>query len=46
MYIPKHFIIDDPEWISSFMQTNAFATLVTTLRGELFATHLPFLYEP
>ncbi len=28
------------------MQTNAFATLVTTLRGELFATHLPFLYEP
>lgn len=46
MYIPKHFIVDDPKWIQSFMQTNAFATLVTTLRGELFATHLPFLYEP
>lgn len=46
MYIPKHFIVDDPEWIRSFMQTNAFATLVTTLRGELFATHLPFLYDP
>lgn len=46
MYIPKHFIVDDPAWIRSFMQANAFATLVTTLRGELFATHLPFLYDP
>jgi len=46
MYIPKHFLVDDPDWIRSFMQANAFATLVTTLRGELFATHLPFLYDP
>ena len=45
MYIPKHFKVEDPNWIRSFMQANAFATLVTTLRGELFATHLPFLYD-
>lgn len=44
MYIPKHFVVDDPAWIRSFMERNAFATLVTTLNGELFATHLPFLY--
>jgi len=46
MYIPKHFIVEDPQWIRAFMQANAFATLVTTLRGQLFATHLPFLYDP
>ncbi|HTX02083.1 MAG TPA: FMN-binding negative transcriptional regulator [Candidatus Acidoferrales bacterium] len=46
MYIPKHFIVDDPQWIRTFMESNAFGTLVTTLRGELFATHLPFLYDP
>jgi transcriptional regulator len=46
MYIPKHFVVDDPAWIRSFMEKNAFATLVTVLRGELFATHLPFLYDP
>ncbi|MGH7715017.1 MAG: FMN-binding negative transcriptional regulator [Vulcanimicrobiaceae bacterium] len=46
MYIPKHFVIDDPRWIRSFVEKNAFATLVTVLRGELFATHLPFLFDP
>jgi transcriptional regulator len=46
MYIPKHFVIDDPAWIRSFIEKNAFATLVTVLQGELFATHLPFLYDP
>lgn len=44
MYIPKHFVVDDPVWIRSFMEKNAFATLVTVLKGELFATHLPVLY--
>src|ERR1700691_3076112 len=46
MYIPKHFVVDDPAWIRSFMEKNAFATLVTVLQGELFATHLPILYAP
>jgi transcriptional regulator len=46
MYIPKQFVVDDPRWIRSFMEKNGFATLVSVLRGELFATHLPFLFDP
>lgn len=46
MYIPKHFAVDDPEWIRAFMEAYRFATLVGIRDGEPFATHLPLLYDP
>lgn len=45
MYIPKHFVIEDPAWIHAFMDEHRFATLVTVLDGEPFATHIPLVYE-
>jgi transcriptional regulator len=46
MYVPKHFLVEDPAWIRGFIDEHRFATLVTVLDGEPFATHLPLLYDP
>lgn len=46
MYLPEPFLEDDPERIRDLMRDNAFATLVTTVEGRPFATHLPLLIEP
>jgi len=46
MYVPKHFVVDDLKWIRAFMDEHRFATLVTVLDGEPFATHLPLIYDP
>jgi transcriptional regulator len=43
MYIPKHFKITDTDEIFSFIQTNEFGQLVSSLNGRLYATHIPFL---
>ena len=46
MYIPKHFSVEDAAWIRAFIDEYRFATLVTALDGQPFATHLPLIYEP
>lgn len=46
MYIPKHFLVEDQEQIDQFIHHNNFAQLVSMVDGQLFATHLPFLYLP
>lgn len=43
MYIPSAFKIEDPLLIHEIVRANSFATLVTTLDGEPWATHLPIL---
>ncbi|HEY9708855.1 MAG TPA: FMN-binding negative transcriptional regulator [Oculatellaceae cyanobacterium] len=43
MYIPKAFQEDDFEKIVTFMQTNSFATLVSTLDGVPVASHIPMV---
>jgi len=43
MYIPSAFKIEDISLIHEIVRANAFATLVTTLDGEPWATHLPIL---
>ena len=45
MYIPKHFAVKDHEAIFEFAEENAFGQLISTLDGELFSTHLPFLFS-
>ncbi|MEB0135832.1 FMN-binding negative transcriptional regulator [Actimicrobium sp. CCC2.4] len=43
MYVPKHFCEDDPALLLEVMQRYAFATLVSTVDGKPFATHVPVL---
>jgi transcriptional regulator len=45
MYIPKAFHIDDLQVIHEFIDSNSFATLVSTVDGVPFATHLPLLCD-
>lgn len=43
MYNPKHFRMEDRSQMIEFMHAHSFATLVTTLDGRPFATHVPFV---
>ena len=46
MFVPKHFAQDDRRAMVELIGHYGFATLVTTVDGALFATHLPMLLEP
>lgn len=46
MYVPRHFAETDPERLRAFVRAHGFATLVSVLDGELFATHVPLLLDP
>jgi transcriptional regulator len=41
MYIPKHTAMLEIDKQLAFMRVNSFATLVSMVNGELFATHVP-----
>lgn len=43
MYIPNANRVEDQAQLVAFMQAHSFATLVSTVQGELFATHLPLV---
>ena len=43
MYLPKYYQEDDLDTLVAFMRQNSFAALVSTLEGELVATHLPLV---
>ncbi|MEE8351908.1 MAG: FMN-binding negative transcriptional regulator [Rhodospirillales bacterium] len=45
MYRPRHYDIEDPETLATFMREQSFALLVTTVNGAPFATHLPLLLD-
>lgn len=45
MYIPQHFLIDNQQERERFIRHNGFAQLISQVDGELFATHLPLLYQ-
>lgn len=45
MYIPKAFHVEDQQLIRQFIARYSFATLVSTVDGRPFATHLPLLLE-
>ena len=46
MYIPQSFQVEDRNVLLKLIQQNSFATLVTTLHGELFASHIPVIKHP
>ncbi|MBX3011628.1 MAG: FMN-binding negative transcriptional regulator [Caldilineaceae bacterium] len=43
MYIPNANRVDDQAQLVAFMQAHSFATLISTVEGQLFATHLPLV---
>jgi transcriptional regulator len=45
MYIPKHFQEDNQEKLLEFMRSNSFVTLISTLNGVPFASHIPLVIE-
>jgi transcriptional regulator len=45
MYIPKSFEISDEFVLDDFMTSNSFATLISTMHGTPFATHLPLIVD-
>jgi transcriptional regulator len=45
MYIPNAFRVDDRGELLAFMRAHSFATLVSVIDGEPFATHLPLAIE-
>ncbi|GGJ71457.1 transcriptional regulator [Anoxybacillus voinovskiensis] len=45
MYTPKVFQVDDEDKIVQFIKANSFGILFSTVDGQPFATHLPFLLE-
>lgn len=46
MYCPEAFVVSDPERLQGFIEQYSFATLVNTVDGRPFATHLPLLLDP
>lgn len=45
MYVPSHFAFTDRAEIVAFMRRYNFATVVSQLNGEPYASHLPFVVE-
>ncbi len=45
MYVPKHFSADDPKTLARYMREASFATLVSTVDGSPYASHLPLYFE-
>ncbi len=45
MYIPRSFVISDQATVDQFITDNAFGQLISRHAGQLFSTHLPFLYD-
>ena len=45
MYIPKAFQVSDSRVLAEFIASNSFATLISSVQGSLFATHLPLILD-
>jgi transcriptional regulator len=45
MYIPKHFEQNDETALLDFIDAHSFGTLITTVDGAPFASHVPFLVD-
>jgi transcriptional regulator len=45
VYVPRHFAETDAERVRAVMRAHSFATLVSLVRGVLFATHVPLVLD-
>ncbi len=46
MYTPQHFSGADQQRIQSLIGANGFATLITTVDGEVHVSHVPVQFDP
>jgi len=46
MYVPPHFVVDDPATLREFIDRHPFGLLISQQDLAPFATHLPFLLDP
>lgn len=46
MYIPRHFLVTEAATLNQFITNNSFGLLTSQHQGRLYASHLPFLYDP
>lgn len=46
MYTPPHFSETDQQRIENFIDANGFATLITTVAGEVLVSHAPVQFDP
>ena len=46
MYVPLHFVQDDPMALRALMRDHPLATLIVNASGGLSADHLPLLFDP
>ena len=46
MYIPRHFAVTEAATLNQFITDNSFGLLTSQHQGRLFASHIPFLYDP
>jgi len=42
MYTPQHFEVTEREEILAFIKANAFGQLISTVKGKIFSSHIPF----
>jgi transcriptional regulator len=45
MYIPPFNRVEDRQSINAFIHAHGFATLITSDRGKIYASHLPVLFD-
>ena len=45
MYTPKAFQVSDSRVLADFIASNSFATLVSTVQGSHYATHVPLILD-
>jgi transcriptional regulator len=45
MYVPQHFVETDAAALAAFIDEHSFGTLVSTVDGNPFASHVPFLLD-
>jgi len=45
VYVPEHFAETDPQTLAAFIDEQSFGTLVTSVAGKPFASHVPLLYD-
>lgn len=46
MYIPRSFQLKDAQLIETLLREHSFAVLVTSVDGDMLATHVPLVYDP
>lgn len=46
MYVPKHFNVDEFSTLTNYIKESSFASLVTSVEGVPYATHLPMSFDP